>query len=58
MVSCLPCWVIEIDAEVLKSLSNGLRQWGKDELAILLISMGGIKTMVHATNFIIHLNAS
>ncbi|RID79938.1 hypothetical protein BRARA_A02638, partial [Brassica rapa] len=25
MVSCLPCWVIEIDAEVLKSLSNGLR---------------------------------
>ncbi|KAG5415645.1 hypothetical protein IGI04_003212 [Brassica rapa subsp. trilocularis] len=58
MVSCLPCWVIEIDAEVLKSLSNGLRQWGKDELAILLISMGGIETMVHATNFIIHLNAS
>uniref|UniRef100_M4EHQ3 Uncharacterized protein n=1 Tax=Brassica campestris TaxID=3711 RepID=M4EHQ3_BRACM len=50
--------VIEIDAEVLKSLSNGLRQWGKDELAILLISMGGIETMVHATNFIIHLNAS
>ncbi|KAF2541009.1 hypothetical protein F2Q68_00031809 [Brassica cretica] len=46
------------DREVLKSLSNGLRQWGKDELAILLISMGGIKTMDHATDFIIHLNAS
>ncbi|WZY72864.1 hypothetical protein YC2023_005104 [Brassica napus] len=58
MVRCLPCWVIEIDAEVLQSLSNGLRQWGKDELAILLISMGGIETMVHASNFIIHLNAS
>ncbi|KAF8053707.1 hypothetical protein N665_1381s0006 [Sinapis alba] len=55
MVSCLPRWVAEIDTEVLKSLSNGLRQWGKDELAILLLSMGGIEIMDHATDFIIHL---
>ncbi|KAG2317318.1 hypothetical protein Bca52824_020440 [Brassica carinata] len=57
MVSCLPRWVTEIDTEVLKSLSNGLRQWGKDELAILLLSMGGIETMDHATDFIIHLRS-
>ncbi|CAF1965787.1 mediator of RNA polymerase II transcription subunit 33A isoform X1 [Brassica napus] len=57
MVSCLPRWVAEIDAEVLKSLSNGLRQWGKDELAILLLSMGGVKTMGDAVDFIIHLRS-
>ncbi|CAH2052914.1 unnamed protein product [Thlaspi arvense] len=57
MVSCLPRWVTEIDTEVLKSLSNGLRQWGKEELAILLLSMGGVETMDHATDFIIHLRS-
>ncbi|KAG5378550.1 hypothetical protein IGI04_026392 [Brassica rapa subsp. trilocularis] len=57
MVSCLPRWVAEIDAEVLKSLSNGLRQWGKDELAILLLSMGGVETMGDAVDFIIHLRS-
>ncbi|KAL0742754.1 hypothetical protein Bca4012_084267 [Brassica carinata] len=57
MVSCLPRWVAEVDAEVLKSLSNGLRQWGKDELAILLLSMGGIETMGDAVDFIIHLRS-
>ncbi|KAJ4887219.1 Mediator of RNA polymerase II transcription subunit 33A [Raphanus sativus] len=54
MVSCLPSWVIEIDTEVMKSLSNGLRRWGKDELAVLLLSMGGLKSMDHAAEFIIH----
>ncbi|XP_024015208.1 mediator of RNA polymerase II transcription subunit 33A isoform X3 [Eutrema salsugineum] len=43
MVSCLPRWVREIDKEVLKSLSNGLRQWGKEDLAVLLLSMGGFR---------------
>ncbi|VVA98558.1 unnamed protein product [Arabis nemorensis] len=55
MVSCLPRWVAEIDTEVLKSLSNGLRQWGKEDLAILLLSMGGVETMDNAAEFIIHL---
>ncbi|KAF3604484.1 hypothetical protein F2Q69_00037230 [Brassica cretica] len=44
------------DREVLKSLSNGLRQWGKDELAILLISMGensGILTDIPTENEIL-----
>ncbi|EOA32401.1 hypothetical protein CARUB_v10015673mg [Capsella rubella] len=57
MVSCLPLWVAEIDTEVLKSLSNGLRQWGKDELAIVLLSLGGLRTMDYAANFIIHLRS-
>ncbi|CAH8320369.1 unnamed protein product [Eruca vesicaria subsp. sativa] len=57
MVSCLPRWVTEIDTEVLQSLSNGLRKWGKVELAILLLSVGGIETMDHATDFIIHLSS-
>ncbi|XP_024015207.1 mediator of RNA polymerase II transcription subunit 33A isoform X1 [Eutrema salsugineum] len=57
MVSCLPRWVREIDKEVLKSLSNGLRQWGKEDLAVLLLSMGGIETMDHTIDFIIHLRS-
>ncbi|KAJ0235732.1 Mediator of RNA polymerase II transcription subunit 33A [Hirschfeldia incana] len=57
MVSCLSPWVTEVDAEVLKSLSNGLRQWGKDELAILLLSMGGVETLGDAVDFIIHLRS-
>lgn len=57
MVSCLPLWVTEIDTEVLKSLSNGLRKWGKDELAIVLLSLGGLKTMDYAADFIIHLRS-
>uniref|UniRef100_A0A1J3IQ93 Mediator of RNA polymerase II transcription subunit 33A n=1 Tax=Noccaea caerulescens TaxID=107243 RepID=A0A1J3IQ93_NOCCA len=57
LVSCLPLWVREIDTKVLKSLSNGLRQSGKEELAILLLSMGGFETMDHAVDFIIHLRS-
>ncbi|CAH8360175.1 unnamed protein product [Eruca vesicaria subsp. sativa] len=57
MVSCLPRWVEEVDPEVLKSLSNGLKQWGKDELAILLLSMGGIETMGDAVDFIVHMHS-
>ncbi|KAG2306762.1 hypothetical protein Bca52824_026510 [Brassica carinata] len=30
---------------------------GKDELAILLLSMGGVKTMGDAVDFIIHLRS-
>ncbi|CAN8258357.1 unnamed protein product [Cochlearia groenlandica] len=57
VVSCLPLWVMEIDTQVLKSLSNGLRQWGKEELAVLLLSMGGHRTMDLAADFIIHLRS-
>ncbi|KAL1219307.1 Mediator of RNA polymerase II transcription subunit 33A [Cardamine amara subsp. amara] len=57
IVSCLPLWVIEIDTEVLKSISNGLRQWEKEELAIVLLSLGGLRTMDYATDFIIHLRS-
>ncbi|KAK4855558.1 hypothetical protein QYF36_008483 [Acer negundo] len=53
MVGCTPTWVLEVDVEVLKRLSRGLRQWNEEELALALLGIGGFATMGAAAELII-----
>ncbi|KAM1083586.1 hypothetical protein ACFX19_022363 [Malus domestica] len=53
MVSCTPTWVLEVDVDVLRRLSNGLRQWGEEELALALLGIGGVGTMGAAAELIV-----
>nr|XP_043612236.1 mediator of RNA polymerase II transcription subunit 33A-like [Erigeron canadensis] len=53
MVSCTPKWACEVDVEVLKSLSRGLRKGGEEELALALLGIGGIDAMGTAAEFIV-----
>lgn len=45
IVRCTPNWLLEVDVEVLKSISMGLKQWGEEELALALLSSSGIGAM-------------
>lgn len=42
MVGCTPNWVLEVDVDVLKRLSNGLKQWNEVELALALLGVGAM----------------
>ncbi|XP_011033680.1 PREDICTED: mediator of RNA polymerase II transcription subunit 33B isoform X2 [Populus euphratica] len=53
MVACTPKWVLEVDVDVLKRLSKGLRQWNEEELAVALLGLGGVGTMGAAAELII-----
>ncbi|KAG2727391.1 hypothetical protein I3843_01G150500 [Carya illinoinensis] len=53
MVGCTPNWVLEVNGDVLKRLSNGLRQWDEEELALALLGIGGVGTMGAAAELII-----
>ncbi|GLU08810.1 hypothetical protein SLE2022_256980 [Rubroshorea leprosula] len=53
MVGCTPNWVLEVDVDVLKRLSKGLRQWNEEELALALLGIGGVGTMGAAAELII-----
>ncbi|KAK1277157.1 Mediator of RNA polymerase II transcription subunit 33A [Acorus gramineus] len=53
MVECAPAWVLELEVDVLKRVSNGLRQWEEDELAFSLLESGGIRAMGAAAELII-----
>ena len=53
LVGCTPAWIPEVDVQVLKRMSKGLRQWNEEELAIALLGLGGIKTMGAAAELII-----
>ncbi|GLT81473.1 hypothetical protein SLA2020_528570 [Shorea laevis] len=53
MVGCTPNWVLEVDVDVLKRLSKGLRQWNEEELALALLRIGGVGTMGAAAELII-----
>ncbi|XP_010527414.1 PREDICTED: mediator of RNA polymerase II transcription subunit 33A-like [Tarenaya hassleriana] len=55
MASCFPHWVSEMDVEVVKSLSDGLRKWEKEELGVALLAMGGLRSMGAAAEFVLHL---
>ncbi|KAI3803240.1 hypothetical protein L1987_31389 [Smallanthus sonchifolius] len=52
MVGCMPNWVVEVDVEVLKRLSKGLRQWNEEELALKLLESGGVGAMGAAAELI------
>jgi hypothetical protein len=53
MVACTPKWVLEVDVDVLKRVSKGLRQWNEEELAVALLGLGGVGTMGAAAELII-----
>ncbi|RHN48048.1 hypothetical protein MtrunA17_Chr7g0259571 [Medicago truncatula] len=53
IVCCTPMWIREVDAELLKRLSKGLRQLNEDELALRLLEIGGIGVMGTAAEMII-----
>ncbi|KAK4492547.1 hypothetical protein RD792_003359 [Penstemon davidsonii] len=53
MVSCTPNWMMEVDVEALKRVSNGLKQWNEDELALALLGISGIRAMGSAAEMII-----
>ncbi|KAJ9696261.1 hypothetical protein PVL29_008476 [Vitis rotundifolia] len=53
MVGCTPAWIPEVDVEVLKRVSKGLRQWNEEELAIALLGLGGIDAMGAAAEVIV-----
>ncbi|OIV91936.1 hypothetical protein TanjilG_25417 [Lupinus angustifolius] len=53
MVSCTPNWVLEVDVDVLKRLSNGLRHLNEEKLALALLGDGGVGTMGAAAELII-----
>lgn len=57
MVNCTPSWVVEIDVDVLKRLSNGLRQWNEEELALALLGVGGVGAMGGAAELIIDMDS-
>lgn len=52
MVSCTPTWVLEVDADVLKRLSKGLRQWNEEDLALALLGIG-VNTIGTAAELIV-----
>lgn len=55
MVACTPTWVLEVDLDVLKRLSNGLRHWNEEELAVALLGQGGMKAMSSAAELIVEI---
>lgn len=55
MVACTPTWVLEVDVDVLKRLSKGLKQWKEEELALALLEVGGVGAMGAAAELIIEI---
>ncbi|KAJ4968446.1 hypothetical protein NE237_015147 [Protea cynaroides] len=53
MVACTPTWVLEVEVDVLKRLTKGLRQWNEEELALALLGRGGGGVMGAAAELII-----
>ncbi|KAK2649222.1 hypothetical protein Ddye_016711 [Dipteronia dyeriana] len=53
LVACMPKWMMEIDVDVLKRMSKGLRQWNEEALAIALLGSGGVGTMGAAVELIV-----
>jgi hypothetical protein len=53
VVGCTPMWVREVDVELLKRLSKGLRLLNEDELALRLLEIGGIGVMGAAAETIV-----
>lgn len=53
MVRCTPSWVLDLDVEVLRRLSYGLRRWNEEELALALLGVGGLATMGTAAELVI-----
>ncbi|MBA0652952.1 hypothetical protein Goklo_020168 [Gossypium klotzschianum] len=55
MVGCTTKWVLDVNVDVLRRLSNGLRQWNEEELAIALLGLGGAEATASAAELIIEI---
>ncbi|XWS31614.1 hypothetical protein CRYUN_Cryun23aG0091400 [Craigia yunnanensis] len=55
MVCCAQKWVLDVNVDVLKRLSNGLREWNEEELAMALLGLGGVGAMSAAAELIIEI---
>ncbi|OMP04999.1 hypothetical protein COLO4_09143 [Corchorus olitorius] len=55
MVGCAQKWILDVDVDVLRRLSNGLRQWKEEELAMALLGLGGVGAMSAAAELIIEI---
>ncbi|KAL0388671.1 UNVERIFIED_CONTAM: Mediator of RNA polymerase II transcription subunitA [Sesamum radiatum] len=53
MVRCTPTWIFELNVELLRRLSKGLRRWNEEELALALLGVGGLGTMSAAAEMVI-----
>lgn len=53
MVGCTQKWLMEIDEDVLKRLSKGLRQWNEEELALAVLGLGGVRAMAAAAELVV-----
>ncbi|XP_042012940.1 mediator of RNA polymerase II transcription subunit 33B-like [Salvia splendens] len=53
MVRCTPAWTLEVDVEVIKRVSKGLKQWNEEELALALLGISGIGAMGAAAEMIV-----
>ncbi|XP_048497254.1 mediator of RNA polymerase II transcription subunit 33A isoform X3 [Beta vulgaris subsp. vulgaris] len=53
LVGCTPNWVVEMDVDVLMRLSKGLVQWSEGDLALVLLTTGGMNTIGAAAELII-----
>ncbi|XP_061341383.1 mediator of RNA polymerase II transcription subunit 33A-like [Gastrolobium bilobum] len=54
MVGCTPLWVQDVDVDLLKRLSRGLRRLNEHELALRLLEIGGLGVMGAAAEMIIN----
>ncbi|GFP97857.1 mediator of RNA polymerase ii transcription subunit 33a [Phtheirospermum japonicum] len=55
MISSTPNWMLEVDVEVLKRVSKGLKQWDEDEMGLALLGISGIGAMGAAAEMIIEI---
>ncbi|CAI0395338.1 unnamed protein product [Linum tenue] len=53
MASCTPKWVEEVNADLLKRLSKGLRRCNDTELALSLLGRGGVGSMGAAAELVV-----
>ncbi|KAK4363605.1 hypothetical protein RND71_018846 [Anisodus tanguticus] len=53
VVGCTPSWLLEVDIEVLKRLSKGLKRWDDEVLALALLETSGVGAMGTAAEMII-----
>lgn len=53
MVSCTPAWMLEVNVDILKRISRGLKQLNEEELALALLGISGVGAMGTAAEMII-----
>ncbi|KAL3812720.1 hypothetical protein ACJIZ3_013988 [Penstemon smallii] len=53
LVTCMPTWIFELNVDLLKRLSKGLRRSDEEELALALLGVGGVGAMGLAAELVI-----